>query len=81
MLDKLHRRLLELSPGHIENDFTPSVTDAVLARVLEEGVVLRPNPQHGLYQIGEPLQCHANALNYSLLGVHYRAGCRGLGFV
>ena len=69
MLGELSQRLLALHAGGIEKDFQSWLPDAVLARVLEEGVVLRPNPQHVLYQIGYPLQCHANALNFELLGV------------
>jgi len=69
MINELSQRLLALHAGGIEKDFTPWVTDAVLARVLREGVVLRPDPRNVLYQIGAPLQCHANALNFELMGV------------
>jgi hypothetical protein len=69
MLDKLQQRLLDLSHGHLENDWESWVPEAVLARVLAEGVVVRPDPRRVLYQIGIPLECHANALNYSLLGI------------
>ena len=69
MINELSLRLLALHAGGIEKDFTPWVTDAVLARVLREGVVLRPDPRNVLYQIGAPLQCHANALNFELMGV------------
>ena len=48
--------------GDIEKDFTHWVTDAVLARLLREGVVLKPHPRTVFYSIGEPLWCHANAL-------------------
>lgn len=40
MLNELTQRLLALHAGGIEKDFQPWVTDAVLARVLAEGVVL-----------------------------------------
>src|SRR6266850_466382 len=80
MINELSQRLLALHAGGIEKDFTPWVTDAVLARVLREGVVLRPDPRKVLYQIGAPLQCHANALNFELMGVKLvRVSCRGLG--
>jgi hypothetical protein len=60
-----------LHAGVIEKDFsdagapTPWVTDAVLARVLREGVVPRPDPQHVLYHIGEPL--HVSSYDCFLL--------------
>lgn len=46
----------------------------VLAKVLEEGVVLRRDPHRVLYQIGAPLQCHANMLNFEFIGVKLLRG-------
>jgi hypothetical protein len=44
MLDELHQRLLKISPGTIrENDIPWWASDAVIARLLKEAVVLRPD--------------------------------------
>lgn len=52
MLDELHWRLLEISPGTIsEKDLPWWASDAVLTRLLKEAVVLRPNPRHVLYNL------------------------------
>jgi hypothetical protein len=81
MLDKLHQRLLALHAGGIEKDFAPWVSDAVLARVLSEGVVLRPSLRHVLYNVGAPLECHANALaGGKLFGVETLCGVPWFGF-
>ena len=68
LIDELAHRLRSIYAGPIEDDFQPWLTDAILARVLAEAVVIQP-PQCVLYSHGEPLRCHANALHPTLLEI------------
>jgi hypothetical protein len=81
MLDELSQRLLALHAEKNIERFPWADNCAVLARVLREGVVLRPNPRTVLYNIGDPLWCHANALRGGkLFGVETLGGVPWFGF-
>lgn len=79
-LDELSKRLQDIYAGPIEDDLQPWLGEGVQVRLLDEAVVVAPRPQHILYSIGPPLQCHANALHPSLLGVRLASGTPWFGF-
>lgn len=66
-LNDLQQRLLTLHPGYFQDDayLRSWCTPAISTRLLERGVVLRP--ERVVYRAGAPMQCHENALTYATL--------------
>ena len=79
LIDELAKRLQDIYAGAIEEGLQPWLTDEALARLLAEALVVQP-PKCVLYNEGEPLRCHANALLPSLLGVALPAAKPWFGF-
>lgn len=83
VLEKLHQRLLALHPASriAEDDEPWWVSDAIIARLLREAVVLRPDPRRVLCNVGVPLECHTSALRGGkLYGVETVGGTPYFGF-
>ena len=71
-MDELTQRLRSIYAGSIEDGLESWLTDAILARLLAEAVVVQPS-QCVLYSQGEPLRCHANPISAGKAAALFRS--------